>query len=222
MSRPPLRRRKLWLAFGLWLPIVCFALDHRMFHVYGAWTSCIRWFVGLELALFAWYAWWPPKSEFVRGAMLAAFCVGAPFALLTGVLLLPASLLGLLMFIGLFGLVPWGTAVAYAGAAQGLWGAKEPRNLALQSAGALTALIALLVPPTLWRRHEVEVARAALEALSTEKGHARAVELLATLPSCDTHGLQLRIEYEGLLTGDLMRWIEWSWIDHLRYFLQFD
>jgi hypothetical protein len=203
------RRRKLWLAFGLWLPIVCFALDHG--GVFGAWTSCIRWFVGVELALFAWQAWWPPKSDFVRGAMLAAFCVGAPFALLTGVLLTRASLIGAFVLIGLLGLVPWGTAVAYVLAAQRLSEAKGPRNLALQIVGALTALIALLVPPTLWRRHEVAVARAALEALSKEQGYARALELLATLPTCDTSCLPLSIEHENLLRSDLDLWIEWHW-----------
>jgi hypothetical protein len=203
------RRRKLWLAFGLWLPIVCFVLDHG--GVFGAWTSCIRWFVGVELALFAWQAWWPPKSDFVRGAMLAAFCVGALFALLTGVLLTRASLIGAFVLIGLLGLVPWGTAVAYVLAAQRLSKAKEPRKLALQIVGALTALLALLVPPTLWRRHEVAVAQAARAALDGENGVERALELLAALPSADVACLPLEPRFANLLRSDLDLWIEWHW-----------
>lgn len=120
------RRRKLWLAFGLWLPIVCFTLDHG--GVFGAWTSCIRWFVGVELALFAWQAWWPPRSEFARGAMLATFALGVLFALVSGVCLLRSALIGAIYLIGLLGLVPWGTAVAYTVACGSLLDTAQERN----------------------------------------------------------------------------------------------
>lgn len=212
------RRRKAWLAFGLWLPILCFVVDHRSFHVYGAWTTCVRWFVALELALFATHAWRPAKSDFLRGAMLTAFSMGALFALLTGLLLLEASLIGMLALIGLLGLVPWGTALAYAHAARDLANAVLPHIRLWHLAGALAAAAVLLGPPALWRRHEVVIARAALEELSANDDHVRALELLALLPHCDTRCLPIDPELSILLRSDLEVWIEWNWTDHLHRF----
>lgn len=211
------RRRRLWLAFGLWLPLLCFAVDHFGFHVYGAWTTCVRWFVGLELALFAAHFWRPATSDFQRGAMLLAFFIGALFALLTGLLLLEASLFGVLVLIGLLGLVPWGTGLAYFHAASDLEHAVQGRFGLWHAAGAFAAVAVLLGPPALWRRHEVEIARAALDELATNNDHARALELLANLPRCDAHHLPLDPRDSIGLRSELERWIEWDWVDFLRF-----
>lgn len=209
--KPPVRvrRRKLWLAFGLWLPIVCFALDHGA--VFGAWTSCIRWFVGVELALFAWQAWWPPRSEFARGAMLMAFPLGVLFALVCGVCLLPSALIGAIVLIGLLGLVPWGTAIAYSVACGSLLDSEQACNWRWRSAGALVAVLVLFGPPALLRRHELGVARAARAALVDQGNTERALELLAALPSADVACLPLDPEFANLLRSDLNQWIEWNW-----------
>ena len=203
------RRRKLWLAFGLWLPIVCFTLDHG--GVFGAWTSCIRWFVGVEIALFAWQAWWPPRSEFARGAMLAAFSVGVLFALVSGACLLRSALIGAIYLIGLLGLVPWGTAVAYWVACGLLLDTAQARNWLIRSVGALVAAFVLFGPPTLLRQHELAVARAARAALDDENGTERALEMLAALPSADVACLPLDPQFADLLRSDLDPWIEWHW-----------
>jgi hypothetical protein len=203
------RRRKLWLTFGLWLPIVCFTLDHG--GVFGAWTSCIRWFVGVELALFVWQAWWPPRSEFARGAMLAAFLLGVLFALVSGVCLLRSALIGAIALIGLLGLVPWGTAVAYAVACGSLLDTAQARNGLSRSVGALVAVLVLFGPPTLLRQHELAVARAARAALHDENSIERALELLEALPSADVACLPLEPKFANLLRSDLDLWIEWNW-----------
>jgi hypothetical protein len=209
-------RRKLWLAFGLWLPIVCFAVDSRMVHVYGGWYSCVYWFVAIEMALFARYAWSARRSEFERGALLAAFSLGALFALVTAVLLAPMSLIATFVLIGLLGLVPWGTFVAFSVAAVQLLGEHKPRSWLLQTAGAVTAASVLLIPPTLWRRHEVEIAHAALNELQTHNHHGRAAELLVLLPRCDRR--ELRLDYFGKesLRWRLPRWIDQHWTDALK------
>jgi hypothetical protein len=217
------RRRKLWLAFGLWLPIVCFAIDSRGMTVYGGWSSCVYWFVAVELALFARYAWSTRRSEFEHGALLAAFSLGALFALVTAVLLAPVALIGTFFLIGLLGVVPWGTFVAFSVAALQLLEDHKPRSWLSQTTGALTAASFLLAPPTMWRRHQLEVASAALDALENHNDRARAVEMLAALPYWDTHGLPLEPEYERLLRADLPRWIQWNWTDFVRRFpLGFD
>lgn len=209
-------RRKLWLAFGLWLPLVCFAIDSRMVHVYGGWYSCVYWFVAIELALFARYAWSARRSEFERGALLAAFSLGALFALLTAALLAPVALIATFFLIGLLGLVPWGTFIAFSVAAVQLLGEHKPRSGLLQTAGAVTAASVLLIPPTLWRRHELVIARAALNELQTHNHHGRAAELLVLLPRCDRRELPLDYARKDELRRNLPKWIRQHWRDALR------
>ncbi|MBL8801969.1 MAG: hypothetical protein JNN27_08240 [Planctomycetes bacterium] len=209
-------RRKLWLGFGLWLPIVCFAIDSRMVHVYGGWYSCVYWFVAIELGLFARYAWSARASEFERGALLAAFSLGALFALVTAVLLAPMALAGTFVLIGLLGLVPWGTFIAFSVAAVQLLRDHKPRNWLLQTAGAVTAASVLLIPPTLWRRHELGIAHAALNELQTHNHHGRACELLVLLPRCDRRELPLDYARKEELRRNLPKWIRQHWRDALR------
>lgn len=209
-------RRKLWLVFGLWLPIVCFAVDSQTFNVYGGWSSCVYWFVAIEMALFARYAWSTRRSEFERGALLAAFSLGALFALVTAVFVAPMALDGLFVLIGALGLVPWGTFVAFSVAAVQLLRDRKTRNWLLQAAGALTATGVLLIPPTLWRRHEVEIARAALNELQTHNHNGRAFELLVRLPSCDRRELPLDYFGKESLRWRLPRWIDQHWTDALK------
>jgi uncharacterized membrane protein len=209
-------RRKLWLAFGLWLPIVCFAIDSRGMTVYGGWSSCVYWFVAVELALFARYAWSTRRSEFEHGALLAAFSLGALFALVTAVLLAPVALIATFVLIGLLGLVPWGTFIAFSVAAVQLLGDREPRNRLLQTAGAVTVASVLLIPPTLWRRHELVIAHAALNELQTHNHHGRAAELLVLLPRCDRRELPLDYARKDELRRNLPKWIRQHWRDALR------
>jgi len=210
-------RRKLWLAFGLWLPIVCFAVDSRMVHVYGGWYSCVYWFVAIELALFARYAWSARRSEFEHGALLAAFSLGALFALVTAVLLAPAALIGTFFLIGLLGLVPRGTFLAFSVAAvQLLLTDHKPRNWLWQAAGAVTAASVLIIPPTLWRRHELVIAQAALNELQTHNHHGRAYELLVLLPRCNRRELPLDYSSKDELRRNLPKWIREHWRDALR------
>lgn len=224
MARPFARsakfRRFLLVAFGVVLPIVCFGLDHLGFHVYGAWTWSVRWFVGCELALFSWFLWRTPSSEFVRGGMVAAFAVGAGFAMVTGLCLLPSSVIGVVVLIGLLGLVPFGTALAYGAAVARLTvGWTEHRAVPL-AAGAVVTLAVAIGPAAAWRRHEVDVARQAQAELGEEGGLERARLLLERLPQCDVGSLTSLYAHDctSLVPGDLAQWLNWSWTDALRNF----
>jgi hypothetical protein len=117
------RRTGRWLVFdvvaGFILPLVCFALEPAVFS--GSFTSLLgpyRTFVyaGFALAtaaLLAWLVQGPRLGRWlglVAGMLLAASLA----ALLTGILLLPLSIIGLFAaLLGLLGLVPFATAMAY-------------------------------------------------------------------------------------------------------------
>jgi len=130
----------LCAVFGIILPIVCYIADP---FVMGGWLSLASLFVfGLSvLTMFAMLTWIVAggRSTAVDAVVAGVLFVGAGVAALVGILILPFSLIGLFVFIGALGLVPFGTAAVCVSAARR---ALHPGG-ALQALGA--ALAALLL-----------------------------------------------------------------------------
>lgn len=116
------RQRQFDITFGLILPVVCFVFDPVVFQgwledgdgFYGRWRSYAYTVSALEVvALAAWLlraggAGRPPAA---LGGVLVA---GGLFSFVVGVAILPLSLVGLLFFfVGVFGLIPFPTAIIY-------------------------------------------------------------------------------------------------------------
>ena len=115
------KQRRFDVAFGLVLPVLCFVFDPIVFREWfsdapgllGRWQFYAYTISALEMvALAAWLfkangGGRPPAA---LGGMLLA---GGFFSLLVGVVLLPFSLLGLILFVGVFGFTPFFTAVVY-------------------------------------------------------------------------------------------------------------
>ena len=109
------------VAFGFVLPVLCFVFDPIVFHEWlsdepgllGRWQFYVYTMSALEMvALAAWLckAGGTGRPPAALGGMLLA---GGVFSLALGVVLLPLSLLGLLVFVGVFGFIPFPTAVVY-------------------------------------------------------------------------------------------------------------
>ena len=103
------------------MPVLCFVFDPVVFHgwlsgepgLLGPWQSYAYTISALEMvALAAWLSGAggggrPPAA--LGGMMLA----GGLFSLTVGLLILPLSLFGLLLIVGVFGFTPFCTAVVY-------------------------------------------------------------------------------------------------------------
>jgi hypothetical protein len=167
------------LSFGVLLPVLCFVLDHALgFHVFGPWTLPARLFVGAQLVLFLAYLVDEPYSAFVRGGMATAFAVGALFAWITGMYLLPVSLFGVLVLIGLLGLVPFGTGLVFSMAAARLVRERfhsVPRALV----GGIVALLVTIGPALACRAYEVGVVKRARAELLAERSQGSQITLSA-------------------------------------------
>ncbi len=114
-------QRRFDVAFGLFMPVLCFVFDPIVFRdwhiedggVYERAQSYAYTVGTLEMvALAAWLlrgrgAGRPPAA---LGGVLFA---GGLFSLAVGVAILPFSLLGLILLVGVFGFTPFATAVVY-------------------------------------------------------------------------------------------------------------
>jgi hypothetical protein len=154
-------QRRFDVAFGLVLPVLCFVFDPIVFHEWlsdepgllGRWQFYVYTISALEMvALAAWLckAGGTGRPPAALGGMLLA---GGVFSLALGVVLLPLSLLGLLVFVGVFGFVPFLTAVVYL---RNGWRAADPDrsgdDMSWRDAAALAFgfVLALGAPALMW------------------------------------------------------------------------
>jgi hypothetical protein len=115
------KQRRFDVTFGIILPILCFIFDPIVFREWfsdapgllGRWQFYVYTISALEMvALATWLSradgrGRPPAA--LGGMMLA----GGLFSLVIGVVILPLSLLGLIVLVGVFGFTPFFTAVVY-------------------------------------------------------------------------------------------------------------
>ena len=107
------------LLFGVVAPVLCFVFDpivfrsnfdDALFSDYQAYAYMVS---GIEIfLLLIWLIWGPQLQLYTRliGGMLMA---GALFSLIIGVVILPFTLLGLFLGIGIFGFIPFLTGLVY-------------------------------------------------------------------------------------------------------------
>jgi len=108
------------IAFGLIIPVLCFYLDPVVFKgdflsgpILQSYQVFAYGVAALEVTLFMIYmlcgarlgAW----SRLIGGALIS----GSVFSLVTGVIILPYSLMGLIVVIGVLGFIPFITAFVY-------------------------------------------------------------------------------------------------------------
>lgn len=112
-----------WM-FAIPLPIVCFLIGSDVF---GSQIELVYVFVGTEMALFAWWGVFPSRRPAVAAFAAGALIPGACFASIVGLVLLPLSVVALFFGIGVLGLVPLGTAMAFGRVATRAYSYAEPK-----------------------------------------------------------------------------------------------
>lgn len=163
--RPRRRRRrrpnfdtiKRSFTWGVAAPVVCLVFDPLVFRgtagVQGALLADFRealyTFMVLEMVLMScWLARRERFGETASGLTCGAFWAGAAYALAIGVALLPFSVLGTLILIGILGFTPFATALSYFFQGRNAWRRAgltmtTRRRLVL---GALGGILAMSVP----------------------------------------------------------------------------
>lgn len=121
---PPPAFGPLAFCFGIALPLLCLVLDPLVFQVSGDWMLgpdplLPRWqaaayvFVVLQASGLVLLGVGRPHSPRGQAFLAGMFLVAWVVALLAGIALLPWSVIGLIVIIGVFGFVPFGTAWVY-------------------------------------------------------------------------------------------------------------
>lgn len=141
--KPPPKRFPRDVLFAVVLPIVCLGADPGILRPGGLvdpiWpenTVAANVFVALAMAAFVSWRVWRNGALLVVGPLF----VGAAGALAIGVVLLPLSIVLVPALIGLLGLVPFGTAVAFFASGKRAWRAARATH---SSAVVLAASIVL-------------------------------------------------------------------------------
>jgi hypothetical protein len=113
------------IAFGILIPIGCFALDPIVFRgasffrpdardgFLGQWQVSAYCFSAIQICTLAVWLIWRDRlgrySRVITGLLIS----GALFSLTIGILILPLSLIGLLFLIGALGFIPFFTGIVY-------------------------------------------------------------------------------------------------------------
>src|SRR5260221_79748 len=106
--------------FGAIGPILCFVFDPIVFHagfagapLFPAYQPIVYLFSGFEIVLLCFWLIMGPGSELWNAMFGAALLCGGLFCLAIGCILLPFSVMGLMLGVGLFGFTPFLTALVY-------------------------------------------------------------------------------------------------------------
>jgi hypothetical protein len=105
------------VVLGIVLPLICLVADPFVFKdeftgrpgLFGALAMFAYTAAALSMAALLVWMVFHPRSAFLAGMLLA----GAIFSLIVGLVLLPFSLIGLIIVIGVLGFTPLGTALIY-------------------------------------------------------------------------------------------------------------
>ena len=158
------------IVFGILMPLVCFYLDPGIikgaFHsTLGEWSMFIYGFSGLAiLTMFTWLVW-GHRQHRLRATFGGVLIAGAAISASIGVLILPLTLIGLLLVIGLLGFVPFITSFVYLRnglSAVNHSGDRSPRIAAV----LLSAVLAIGLPVAAQRAAIVVVEHSVAEILN--------------------------------------------------------
>ena len=146
------RQRFYDWAFGVVMPVICFAFDPIVFKnggdLLGRYTVFAYMLsIGSIMTTMAWLIWGDRLKAFAAPAA-GVMAGGGLAALLIGVLLFPFSLMGLVIMIGALGFTPFFTAIIWArNSVRAYRSAKDHvQGSVLAHTFGLTALLSLVIP----------------------------------------------------------------------------
>jgi len=167
-----LKQRKFDWVFGVTLPLICFAFDPIVFDNSGSVRPVLGTYslfaYGLSIvSIMSMTAWllWGKRLAWLVPFLAGLFLTGSAISLLIGFYLLPLSLIGLIIIIGVLGFTPLIASFVYlrnsyrAFEAYDLFGEKQCSRMALALAALFSFVIPLIinfqfVDPAYWRTVE--------------------------------------------------------------------
>lgn len=193
-----------WI-FGVILPIVCFVFDPIVFkggEMGGAAElgaikpfAYILSFV-LVMAMSARLIW-GEKLKWLNAFLAGLFIVGAAISLGIGVILLPLSLLGLVMLIGILGFTPLLTSLVYFRAAIRAYQSAKPflEKRVLRNTFVLSAIFSVVIPYVV----NVEIKKTMDEMINGDAPTIRAdaQKLKYVAPLVNFHALAAKLSYNS-------------------------
>ena len=108
------------IAFGIVGPVLCFAFDPIAFQgdilgppLFAKYQAFAYLFSGLEIVVLGFWLVFGSKLQFVGTLVSGLLLAGSVFCTILGCLLLPYSLLGIMMVVGILGFTPFVSALVY-------------------------------------------------------------------------------------------------------------
>jgi hypothetical protein len=143
--------------FGAIGPILCFVFDPIVFHsgfagapLFPTYQPIVYLFSGFEIVLLCFWLIMGPGSELWNAMFGAALLCGGLFCLAIGCILLPFSVMGLMLGVGLFGFTPFLTALVYLrNSSRALRAKSYESSTFTRLVGALCGCLFVLAVPTL-------------------------------------------------------------------------
>ena len=137
--------------FGVVLPVVCFVFDPIVFEA-GSVLAPLKFFAYFLsfVSIMAMAAWlvWGAKLKWLNAFLAGLFAVGGVISLAIGILIVPISLIGLIVLIGIPGFTPLFTSIVFLRNALRAFQSAKPffEKKILVYSSALAALLSAVVP----------------------------------------------------------------------------
>lgn len=178
-----------WL-LGVILPVACFVFDPTVFKggVFGGAIlghikpfAYVLSFVSV-MAMAAWLIW-GKRLKWLNAFVAGLFAVGGVISLGIGIVILPYSLLGLLLLIGVLGFTPFLTSIVFLRNALRAFHSAKPflETKTLIHAFALSLLLSAVVPYVFNASIKNSLDRIARGDAATIRGEAQYLQLVAPL-----------------------------------------
>jgi hypothetical protein len=142
------------LVFGIFAPIACFIFDPIVFQsvIGGApllpeYQTITYLISGFEIAVLCFWLVFREGPELQNAVIGGALFLGGSFCLVIGIVLLPFSVMGLLVGIGVFGFIPFLTAIVYLRNGLRCLRANKGSDLFTRAAGIICGAIVVLGLP---------------------------------------------------------------------------
>ncbi len=184
-----------WL-LGVIMPVACFVFDPIVFKSSGGFGGVflghikpfayVLSFVSV-MTMAAWLIW-GERLKWLNGFTAGLFAVGGLISLGVGIVLLPYSLLGLIIFIGILGFTPLLTAIVFLRNALRAFGAAKPflEKKTLIHAFAISAILSAVVPYVLNAGIKNSLDKIARGDAATIRAEAKYLKFVAPIVNFDS------------------------------------
>lgn len=193
-TKATVSQKKFDWIFGVILPVVCFVFDPAIFKGGAVGTAYLASFKPFAyvlsfasvMAMSAWLVW-GEKLKWLNGVLAGVFAVGAMISLGIGIILIPISLLGLVILIGVLGFTPLLSSIVYLRNALRAYNSAKPflRKNLLLNAFVLSAVLSFLFPAILNLKAQKALGEMEHGDARTIRANAKRLKYIAPLVNFD-------------------------------------